>query len=108
MADVAQATVLATNSQGAIQVDGLTNGTYILSEVNPLPGYNKANDVEFTINNQNNTFRELQKQINVANKTGSVLPETGGIGVTIYYVLGVSLILAGSALYLKKTRSSEA
>lgn len=95
-------TILTTGANGRIQVEGLTNGTYTLSEVQQLPGYNKANDVEIVINNHNNTWAELKKQVDVANKTGSILPTTGGPGVLLYYVIGVGMITIGAAVILKK------
>lgn len=43
----------------------------------------------------------------VANKQGSTLPSTGGMGTTLFYVVGV-LLMAGAAIILviKKRRSS--
>ena len=45
---------------------------------------------------------------NVVNKAGSTLPETGGMGTTIFYVLG-SVLLVGAAILLitKKRMSAE-
>ena len=41
----------------------------------------------------------------MANKTGSLLPHTGGIGVTIFYVAGTVLILGAGYLLLRKRRT---
>ena len=102
-----EATVLVTNQQGSITVDGLTNGTYTLKETKALPGYNYAKDVQIVINNHNNEWEELKYQVNIANKTGTVLPSTGGIGVTVYYVIGVSMLLGGAILVLRKKAVKE-
>ena len=45
--------------------------------------------------------------MNIANKTGTVLPSTGGIGVTVYYVIGVSMLLGGAILVLRKKAVKE-
>ena len=44
--------------------------------------------------------------ITVANNKGSTLPETGGIGTTIFYVLGSVLVLAAVVLLVTKKRMS--
>ena len=44
----------------------------------------------------------------VVNKSGSVLPSTGGIGTTIFYVLGGVLVLAAVVLLVTKKRMSGA
>ena len=44
----------------------------------------------------------------VVNKSGSELPETGGIGTTIFYVLGGVLVLAAVVLLVTKKRMSGA
>ena len=42
----------------------------------------------------------------VVNKSGSTLPETGGIGTTIFYVVGVILMLGAGVLLVTKKRMS--
>ena len=42
----------------------------------------------------------------VINKKGSTLPETGGIGTTIFYVVGVVLMLGAGVLLITKRRMS--
>ena len=44
----------------------------------------------------------------VVNKSGSKLPSTGGIGTTIFYVLGGVLVLAAVVLLVTKKRMSDA
>lgn len=44
----------------------------------------------------------------VVNKSGSELPSTGGIGTTIFYVLGGVLVLAAVVLLVTKKRMSDA
>lgn len=42
----------------------------------------------------------------IVNKSGSQLPETGGIGTTIFYVVGVILMLGAGVLLVTKKRMS--
>lgn len=45
---------------------------------------------------------------NVVNKSGSTLPETGGMGTTIFYVLGSILVIGAAVLLVTKKRMSGA
>ena len=100
-------TISRSAEAGMITIDGLTNGTYTLVETKSLPGYNKAEDTQIVINNQNNTLNELKYQVNVVNKPGSVLPSTGGSGTTIFYVIG-TVLLIGSGIILNEKRRRNA
>ena len=42
--------------------------------------------------------------ITIANNAGSTLPETGGIGTTIFYVVGSIMVLAAVVLLVTKKR----
>lgn len=47
--------------------------------------------------------------VEVENKTGTELPSTGGIGTTIFYVVGAILVVgAGVLLVVKKRMKDEA
>ena len=41
---------------------------------------------------------------NVVNKSGSTLPETGGIGTTIFYVLGSLLVVGAGVVLITRKR----
>ena len=41
-------------------------------------------------------------QITIANNKGSTLPETGGIGTTIFYVVGSILVIGAAVLLVTK------
>ena len=45
-------------------------------------------------------------QINVMNSTGVELPSTGGIGTTIFYVVGGILVIGAGILLVAKKRMS--
>ena len=42
--------------------------------------------------------------MHVVNKTGTMLPETGGIGTTLFYVIGGALAVAAVVLLVTKKR----
>ncbi len=55
--------------------------------------------------NADNNF-EVKYLEKIQNKQGSTLPETGGIGTTIFYVVGVVLMLGAGVLLITKRRMS--
>lgn len=80
---------------------GLGSGTYTLVETTVPSGYNKAADQDITIGNAkpDPTQADLHKTTDFFNNKGTVLPSTGGIGTTIFYVLG-SLLVVGCGIVL--------
>ena len=84
---------------------GLDAGTYYLEEVVAPTGYNKLTSrVEIIISkiNNDNTFSRFST--NVENYTGSKLPETGGIGTTLFLTLGSILVIGFGLLLVTKLR----
>ena len=71
--------------------------TTILTSLNGEP--TEAGLIEFTPNVEGGTLTT-----NVVNKSGSTLPETGGMGTTLFYVLGGVLVLAAVVLLVTKKR----
>ena len=108
--DKAQATVKTTNDEGAASFYGLKDGTYYLEEIKAPAGYNLLKDpVQVTVNGANATTANLSSLTvtgNVENSSGAELPETGGMGTTIFYVLGSVLILAAVVLLVTRKRMS--
>lgn len=101
-----QATVVTTDDKGAAKFDGLVNGTYYLEETEAPAGYNKlTNDVEVIINgNSDDVYTDLTKSASVENSTGSLLPSAGGIGTTVFYVVGGLLVVGAAVLLVTKRR----
>ncbi len=101
------AAILTTNDKGMINVVGLDEGTYILKEVTPAPGYNNSasNGVKFTIarGTLNQDGSEVIPEISSANvtaadgvvKAGSAVASTGKLSFTIVDQKGSGLPLTG-------------
>ena len=101
-------TVLTTDAQGNIHVSGLDADTYYLREVQAPAGYNKlAGDIEFKIvptTGENNTLTYTTVVAEINNQSGSELPSTGGMGTTLFYILGSVLVLGTVVLLITRKR----
>lgn len=82
---------------------GLKDGTYTLVETTVPSGYNKAVDAEVTIALSDADTNLVQTKT-IANHTGAVLPSTGGIGTTIFYIVGGILLVGGAVMYITRKR----
>ena len=106
----ADATVKTTDTNGAAAFDGLKDGTYYLEEVKAPAGYNLLKDpAEVVVNGASANAANpssLTVTGNIENSSGAELPETGGMGTTIFYVLGSVLILAAVVLLVTRKRMS--
>ena len=106
------ATVKTTNNAGAAEFLGLKDGTYYLLETKAPAGYNRLeNPVPVTIDGTSATAADvttLTHTEGVANSTGTILPATGGMGTTIFYVVGSILLLGAAVLLITKKRMSAA
>ncbi|MCR5100491.1 MAG: SpaH/EbpB family LPXTG-anchored major pilin, partial [Butyrivibrio sp.] len=110
----------ATVNKGNVVVNGLDDGTYYLKETKAPVGYNlqpKVISVTLYQTENNSTTTSLYQTnadkstagvtlVEVLNQTGSVLPSTGGIGTTIFYLVGGVLIVAAGAYFILKRKSS--
>ena len=85
---------------------GLANGTYTLVETKAPGGYNKAADVQFTINEHDYTVENLEQTATVINNEGPEMPSTGGIGTTIFYVVGAVLVVGAAIVMIARRRSA--
>ncbi len=121
----AEATTLTSaETTGLFQVIGLDAGTYSLKETKAPVGYNKLDsDVELIItaaaakadgltkleikvgeDTQNGTLSTGIVNLTVANNKGATLPSTGGVGTTIFYVVGGVLMLGAVVALVTKKR----
>lgn len=107
-------TEITTNNTGKFSIQGLKPGTYWLEETSAPKGYNKlAKRIKVVINDDgtlivDNKDRDennsLINQVNVENKTGTVLPSTGGAGTTMIYLIGGALVLGSGVVLVTKRR----
>lgn len=99
-----------TLTNGTFKVVGLADGKYYLEETVAPDGYNlltARQEVDLTKGNvvlaenalADNTWNEGDGGIQVVNKSGAQLPGTGGMGTTIFYVVG-GVLMAGAAVLL--------
>jgi LPXTG-motif cell wall-anchored protein len=113
------------NADGIITFKGLGEGTYTITELVAPNGYNLLEEpititIEFDYNKDTRVAtwtvkrdgQELTADENgmfnftVINKSGVVLPSTGGIGTTIFYVVGAALALCAVVLLVTRKRMS--
>lgn len=115
--DVKVITEMTSQTDGTFNIKGLDVGTYTLEETTVPAGYNKCDPITVVITATHteeasgdaaSTTLTNSKNMNndIVNKSGTVLPETGGMGTTIFYVVGVVLVLGAGILLVTKRRMS--
>ena len=112
--------VVKVMTAGKITIKGLDDATeYYLYETKAPAGYNRLTDaVKFkitaTYNDTGDSYTNVTAAVNdveqssvsvqVANNKGSTLPSTGGIGTTLFYVIGGVLMAVAAVLLVTKKR----
>lgn len=100
---------MLSNKDGQFNVKGLDAGTYYLKETNPPAGYSACPDKEIVISATHDVYN-VSLAGNLSNKIinkkagGITLPSTGGIGTTLFYVVGGGLMVAAIVLLVTKKR----
>ena len=119
--------VLKSGDDGIFKVLGLDEVTYKLLETKAPAGYNTPKD-PFTVTVTRGSFDKVTKKptnldvkigevkgtvsdngtlnVSVQNNAGATLPETGGIGTTIFYIVGGLLTVGAVVLLVTKKRMS--
>ena len=120
---------VTTPTDGVIIIKGVASGTYSVTETAAPAGYNKltapidvvvneatattTNSTTYLDENGDKVDAQTEKAVEVTyanealaadvvvvvNKTGSELPSTGGMGTTVFYVIG-GLLMAGAVVML--------
>ena len=127
---------ITTPESGVIVVKGVKSGSYEITEVTAPAGYNKltapvtveavktnstTTHTTVYLDKDGNKVNESAKVIEVkvdidtiaatavvvVNKAGTELPSTGGMGTTIFYVLGAVLVVGAGVLLVTKKRMSQ-
>ena len=129
---------ITTPDSGVIVVKGVKPGSYPITEVTAPAGYNKLTapvTVEAVKTSSTSTHttvyldkdgkvvtdvsaKEIEVKVDidniaatavvVVNKAGTELPSTGGMGTTVFYVLGTVLVLGAVVLLVTKKRMNDA
>ena len=105
--DTGTITEITTPNDGKFKIQGLGAGTYYLTETKQPAGYNKLkNPVTVVIDNDGNVKVDDANAdpVEVENKTGTVLPSTGGAGTTMIYLIGGALVLGSGVVLATKRR----
>lgn len=105
-------TEITTDATGKFTIQGLDADTYYLTETAAPAGYNKlAGAVTITIgeNGVVNATAEAPQgvdEVKILNQSGTELPSTGGMGTTLFYVLGSVLVVGAVVLLVTRKRMS--
>lgn len=128
--DVKDATAKVTDKDGKATFEGLAAGTYYLVETEAPDGYNILSEpVKVYINDEgkvtiddNNSHKvtnddgttsdvdyevsenDASITVTIENYTGTELPETGGIGTTIFYIAGAILVIGAGVVFVTRRR----
>lgn len=96
--------------KGRIDVEGLKAGTYYLKETKAPDGYNLLKKpVTITIDSEGKIYVDGSGEVNngdvrVQNNSGTLLPNTGGVGTTMIYLVGAVLVLGSGVVLATKRR----
>ena len=103
-------TEITTDATGKFTIKGLDADTYYLTETKAPAGYNKlAGPVTIVIGENgvvNGTTEAPQgvDEVKVLNQSGTELPSTGGMGTTIFYIIGAILVIGAAVLLIARKR----
>lgn len=106
-----EAVEMKSAANGTFNVKGLDAGTYYLKEITPPDGYSACKVIPVPIKADHS--RNDQVNLEGSNLTndivnikagGITLPSTGGIGTTLFYVVGGGLMVAAIVLLVTKKR----
>ena len=106
--------VLESPTSGKFNINGLKAGTYYLKEIESPAGYNKLDKaIQITVGLDEAKNKHMYEgtntsnitEVRVLNKSGSLLPSTGGMGTTVFYIAGAFLVLISGVVLIAKKRT---
>ena len=109
------------NDKGVLTFEGMGEGTYTITEIVAPDGYNlldkpitititanaTLDKCEWTVKNGETALNAGADHLfafNVENNAGAQLPSTGGIGTTIFYVVGSVLVIGAAVALITRKR----
>ena len=101
-------TEITTTDTGKFNITGLKSGTYYLKETKEPEGYNLLKDpiaITIAVDGKITINGGKVTQVEVKNNAGSLLPSTGGVGTTIFYIAGAFLVLISGVVLIAKKRT---
>ena len=116
--NIEDAGTIVTDDLGYAGIRGIDTGIYYLKETVAPAGYNLMEtpvqvkivaayskdgstvDVKYEVDSE----EQISPTVGVRNSSGSMLPVTGGMGTTLFYVLGSGMVLAAAVLLVSKKR----
>lgn len=98
-----------TPATGKFTIQGLDADIYYLTETKQPDGYNKLSKaVKIVIDEEGEITVDdgatSTKLVEVENKSGSLLPSTGGMGTTLFYIFGAILVIGSGVVLITKKR----
>lgn len=123
-------TVVKNEAGTSFTFKGLDDGNYRLTETKTPDGYNTIDPIEFKVTAGHDILADNPQltslngeaisgsitlasnvtegslSADIVNNKGTELPSTGGIGTTIFYVVGAVLVIGAGVLFVTKRRMS--
>ena len=123
---------MKTDSAGRIKINGLKSDIYILTEVKTKTGYillkgpveivingdNTDGSATATVNGKdavlssdtvgNATSTTAFVEVKIVNSAGFILPSTGGVGTTMFTIIGIAVISISAVLLILQRRKAKA
>ena len=112
---ITKITEIITPDSGKLRIQGLDEGIYYLTETKQPDGYNilkeairididKDGNIKYASKSETLNPMTSGGDVKVLNQTGSLLPSTGGMGTTLFYIFGAILVIGSGVVLITKKR----